>query len=224
MGASRWRGTRRTGADAAGEYRAGRRAGSHSRRPPQPKARGGDRGVRRRARQSGRGWPGQIGQAVWRADLLEGSRFRAEGPHAGFRIGVHQGHARRRDRPGGRELPARRSGAARPFHHARVRHDLRHHDQLPRRGQGDPQPMEPAAHARWIVRWIGGCCRCRHCAAFDVLGRRRIDAHPGIVLRVGRAEGVARARAAAAGAQRIRHTHQYRRRGLPNCARYRRGL
>ena len=63
-----------------------------------------------------------------------------------------------------------------------------------------------------------------HCAVFDVFRRRRFHPHPGVVLRPGRAEGVARSRAAAAGAQRIRHPHQHRRRGVPQRARYRGGV
>ena len=123
-------------------------AGGRGGRTAEPEARGGHRAVRRCARQSGCGRAGQGGQAVRRADLPEGPRLRAEGPHTGFRLGVHQGHAHRRHRPGGGEFPARRPGAARPLHHARVRHDLRHHHRLSWRGEGDAQPVEPGAHAR----------------------------------------------------------------------------
>ena len=224
VGASRRRGAGRAGAHPAGERAAGRGTGGRGGRAAEPEARSGHRAVRRRARQSRCRWAGQGGQALRRADLPEGPRLRTEGPHAGFRFGVHQGHAHRRHRSGRGELPARRPGAARPLHHARVRHDLRHHHRLSRRGQGDAQPVEPGAHAGRLVRRFGSRGGGGHRAAVHVVGRWRIDAHPGVVLRPGRTEGLARPRAAAAGAQRVRHAHQHRWRGLAQRARHRGGV
>ena len=139
-----------------------------------------------------------------------------ERPQPGFRVpALPRAPASRQPTRRWREAPARRTGAARPLHHARVRHDLRHHHRVSRRGQGHPQPMEPAAHAwRFLRRLGGGRCRGRG-AAVNVVRWRRLDPHPRMVLRAGRIEGLARTGAAAAGTQRIRHAHQHRWRCVP---------
>ena len=54
--------------------------------------------------------------------------------------------------------------------------------------RADAQPVEPRPHAGRIERRVGGRRRRRHGADRARLRRRRIDPHPGVVLRAGRAQ------------------------------------
>ena len=102
----------------------------------------------------------------------------------------------RRLRPGlrhGRRAPNPRRGIRdrRKDEHARVRH-RRVHGVRPQRR--DSQPLEHRPHARRIERRCGGGRFRRSRADRPCDGRRRLDPHPGVVLRPLRSEAVARTR------------------------------
>ena len=100
----------------------------------------------------------------------------------------------RRLRPGlrhGRRPPDPRRGIRdrREDEHARVRH-RRVHGVRPQRG--DSQPLEPRSHARRVERRCGSGRFRRPRADRPRDGWRRLDPHPGVVLRPLRSETVPR--------------------------------
>ena len=116
------------------------------------------------------------GVPIFLKDLGSGLKGRTQDSGSAFT----EGHPHRRHRSGRGELPERRPGAARPLHHARVRHDVRHHHRLPRQGQGHAQSLEPGSarpadrRAARPRRWRRAWCRCR--MSSDGGGSTRIPA------------------------------------------------
>ena len=124
---------------------------------------------------------------------------------------------RRRDRGAPQ---ARRADDPRPHQHAGVR--AQRHD---RAGgvRADPQPLRPRAHARRLERRLGGGGRRAHGADRACQRRRRLDPHPGVLLRAVRAQADAQPQHLRALCRRGPGGLLGRARGLAQRARQRRG-
>ena len=209
----------RRGAAGGRSGRPGGRGGGTRGRPARRRARNlRERGAGRQCRPAG-----ARRRALRRAPVPQGPRLTHGRAHPGGRLAPDARQRIGSHRPARRELPARRPDPARALDHARVRHDLRHRHRPPRPDQGDPQPVEPGAHAG---RLLGGLRRPRRGGRdpdLHGLGRRRLDPNPRLVLRTGGTEGFEGAGLDAAEPQRVHVAHRSRGGGHPLRARQRRG-
>ena len=139
----------------------------------------------------------------------QGSRHGGDRRPVRRRAAAAQGSRRRAGRraPGGGVAPADRLRAGARLDHRRALPPRRRRHRSarpttpelglvpytePKALRPDAQPVEPRAHAGRLQRRRGGGRRGRHRAAGARQRRRRLDPHPGVVLRPLRAEAVAR--------------------------------
>jgi hypothetical protein len=106
---------------------------------------------------------------------------------------------RHSDRPARRQLPPGRAGSDRSIDDARIRHDLRHRDRLPRPAKGDAQPVEPGADPGGS----SGGSAAAVAAGIVPISMSSDGGGSTRILRSRRAQGHARPGAATAGPKRI---------------------